>query len=912
MHLSRSETARVWCIVSVFIFFAALAATSSAAPPRAARSTNAVPPATWDAKRQGAFVVSACCDLKGRIWAGTEDKGVWCWGPSQRAAAEVQVPSPRPKAAEQLPILPKQKAADDVDPKSANSTAPPASQGWGWTNYTRQSTAGQPEKMGTGTSPNASSSRVARTGSEPVPVFSGLGDDNAYALCCDKLGRIWVGHLNHGVSVFDGKHWRNYDILAGPLGERVFAIKTCPVDGDVWIATSAGLTRYRVDADAWTYYTRADGLPSDQIQCLAFDKSGTLYAGTQCDGLAICVPTRSAAAGLQYKTWRVLAALAGLQDRPPPVPMGEGLPTNLLNDVLAARDGTIYVATTTGLALSRDKGRTWKFLRGWNWQAKAQGLYQPPPKERIAAAAAMARGRTLLSEDYVTCLAEDGDGYLWIGHRQKGCEVFDPRTGKCLGNAGPAAGRNSPAGDFASTLLSYPGGLLVGAYGAGLTCLPNPPATGASRAAGPSPARAEGTDSTAVAALPSAASPPMASELDAMRNEWTKAAPTHKRQPVVISIEDDWRTQGDWLGRYGRYWACLSAICSPNDYLWGAGWEPVHYAAQIGPHHTKGDSIRYWVHWLYTTNPRSLEMPPTYLHSRVVKGLTTWIQNRRQAEWDDHGEAYPMTHEGPDLYCTLKIPEGRYFLSLYDFNKDGHNGANRFRDYQVSIRLHDPNVALSDIGAFERQPELARARVRDFWGGVWKRFLVQGPTQITIRVSRAYSYNAILAGVMLDLVDEEPPPYFASLKEWKSKPAGRVKPSSAARGGSPESSSGAAAAPNAVSRLIDGLEDMKGQNRTQWALCSRRCCLAALRCGLQSQGDDAGASQPQDLQLPPKLKGTCQYHCNLFPDWEQGQIARGLSPARSVEKALRWDQRTFSFSGRGYGVLNTALKANLR
>jgi hypothetical protein len=179
-------------------------------------------------------------------------------------------------------------------------------------------------------------------------------------------------------------------------------------------------------------------------------------------------------------------------------------------------------------------------------------------------------------------------------------------------------------------------------------------------------------------------------------------------------------------------------------------------------------------------------------------------------------------------------------------------------------------------------------------------------------VSRAYSFNTILAGVMLDLVDEEPPPYFASLEEWKSKPTGRVKPSSAPRGGLPEPLSAAAIVPNAVSRLIDGLEDMKEQNPTQWALCSRRCYLAALRCGLQSKGDDADASQPQDLQLPPKLMGTCQYHCNLFPDWEQGQIARGLTPARNVEKALRWDERTFSFSGRGYGVLNTALKANLR
>lgn len=35
--------------------------------------------------------------------------------------------------------------------------------------------------------------------------LNGLGDNYVYALCCDRAGRIWAGHLNHGVSVFDGK-----------------------------------------------------------------------------------------------------------------------------------------------------------------------------------------------------------------------------------------------------------------------------------------------------------------------------------------------------------------------------------------------------------------------------------------------------------------------------------------------------------------------------------------------------------------------------------------------------------------------------------------------------------------------------------------------------------------------------------
>ncbi|MDR0522432.1 MAG: hypothetical protein LBH00_11355 [Planctomycetaceae bacterium] len=69
----------------------------------------------------------------------------------------------------------------------------------------------------------------------------GLGDDNGYALAVDRQNRLWVGHQYSGVSVFNGKKWQNDDVIDGPVGERIFDIQICPVDGDVWIATSAGL-----------------------------------------------------------------------------------------------------------------------------------------------------------------------------------------------------------------------------------------------------------------------------------------------------------------------------------------------------------------------------------------------------------------------------------------------------------------------------------------------------------------------------------------------------------------------------------------------------------------------------------------------------------------------------------------------
>lgn len=49
-------------------------------------------------------------------------------------------------------------------------------------------------------------------------------------------------------------------------------------------------------------------------------------------------------------------------------------------------------------------------------------------------------------------------------------------------------------------------------------------------------------------------------------------------------------------------------------------------------------------------------------------------------------------------------------------------------------------------------PPLAQTRVRDFWGGVHKQFIVQGPATYWLKVGRNYSFNTIVSSVMLDEV----------------------------------------------------------------------------------------------------------------------------------------------------------------
>jgi len=530
----------------------------------------------------------------------------------------------------------------------------------------------------------------------------GLGDDNAYAVAVDLQGRVWAGHLNHGVSVYNGAKWQNYEVvgglsnpnsLSGPLGERVFAIAVCPTDGDVWIASSCGLARYSAAKDAWSYYTRAEGLPSDQASAIAFDAEGNIFVGTQCDGIAM------ADAKDQYKSWRVV----GGPDRMPTDPLGEGLPTSLINDVLVAHDGTVYAATTTGLAWSQDKGRSWRYVRGKDWAEKVRGLYGGPPQSWSE------RPGGYLAEDYVTCLAEDEKGLIWIGHRQKGCELIDPAAGKAL--------KRLAEWKFVSRLVPTAGGPMIGSYGDGQE-LPKPlkPIAASSEAAVPP--------------LPAGAKPPTEEELRSLTSRVRALAAGSG--PDAAYLGEDWMTQGDWVGRYGRHFALLCSMNAPQtDHEISRGIPFYRVRGSLGPNCMRGDRLRHWVHWVRTDDPRSLYSP--------IIGI------RRQAEWDDHGEAYPITHEGPDIWATIEVPEGVHRISLYFFNKDGHSGVNRLREHLVELCGNSPKPPGVEPGRV-----LAHSRVEGFLGGVYKQFVVRGPATYRVKVAKNYSFNAICSAFLID------------------------------------------------------------------------------------------------------------------------------------------------------------------
>jgi ligand-binding sensor domain-containing protein len=274
--------------------------------------------------------------------------------------------------------------------------------------------------------------------------------------------------LNTGVSVFNGKDWKNYDVVDGPIGERIFDIEICPKDGDVWMATSAGLTRFRLSHD-WEHYTREDGLLEDQASVLAFKKDGTLIVGTQCHGLAIF--NRFAKGVYRHKRNITAPDRFGQNISPVPlVPSGNFFHSNLINDILVAQNAPdsksqgIWIATSTGLIKTNNDLTKFEFWRGKDYVDKVRGLWGGVPKDfKPALKEVMDQ---LLPEDYLTALVEDGVGQIYVGMRQNGFLISDPVSGRRWFVTQKGSGLTD---NFVTKIaILEDGNFLVGTYGGGV------------------------------------------------------------------------------------------------------------------------------------------------------------------------------------------------------------------------------------------------------------------------------------------------------------------------------------------------------------------------------------------------------------------------------------------------------------
>ena len=509
----------------------------------------------------------------------------------------------------------------------------------------------------------------------------------------ERGNQIWAGTARDGLEIWDGQTWNNVGVAEGLPSARVNDLALNVDNGDVWVATENGLCRWNDDG-GWS--VPAAELAHKQIVGVACAR-GIVWAATACDGLL-----KSADRGA---TWTQIPG-ASVQ---PNTATGTGLPSDVLNDVAVDELGQIWVATTTGLAKSKDDGQSWFYVRGADWEDNVKGSAEGL-KPTGADAPIEPPG-----EDWVQTVVPDKDGHVWLGFRQQGAEIRDIQTDELLFatrfNAGRVAG---PGNSWVRAIMPFNGGrAILGLFGGGLDSalkaeLPYPPPALET----PVKLKVPGAFDT----------------FDAAQIARTGTGETDNKG-ALWNI--DTRTRGDWVGRYGDSMAILNDSDYQRDVQSFAtvrlGWNALD------------DSIYTFTASLSSTDPDVLYNPA--LGTRQMHELNdgTWQTDK-----------YPLSFDGPNLWVEINVGAGAHRVSIYFYNSDGKgDGATRYRDYVLQLKAGTDN--LKDA---ENEPDLARCRVSDFQNGTYAAFAVAGPGRYWIRIGRNRSNVTKLSGIFIDRIGD--------------------------------------------------------------------------------------------------------------------------------------------------------------
>lgn len=190
------------------------------------------------------------------------------------------------------------------------------------------------------------------------------------ALYAARDGSLWIGTEGGGLLRYRDQQFRSYAVAGKPANEFIRAVYEDSV-GNVWVGSDQGL--FRVTGSALTRIDGKDGTPTIFVRSIAEDLQGRIWvAGTSL---------------LEFHGMTFVRAH----------PLPGGPSRNLVASVLAARDGTLWAGTLSGL-----------------WHLTASGTLQP-----LAGVSAP-----------VTILGENADGTLWAGTIGQGLFIY--RQGRLL------------------------------------------------------------------------------------------------------------------------------------------------------------------------------------------------------------------------------------------------------------------------------------------------------------------------------------------------------------------------------------------------------------------------------------------------------------------------------------------------
>ncbi|WP_321471818.1 two-component regulator propeller domain-containing protein [uncultured Paludibaculum sp.] len=237
------------------------------------------------------------------------------------------------------------------------------------------------------------------------------------AVLQDREGSLWIGLWGTGLARWVGRNeWEGWTRSDGLSGEHVWKMAR-DSRGLLWVATDNGLNQMRVDArtgqQSWRFWAEKDGLAGNKTRALALAPDGSVWTGSSPGGISRLDPKsgRISTYSLPHtpgsdRIWSLVfdragklwvATRAGLFSASPrngqavfeKQDLPEGDAGETVSAVLEDRQGRFWAAGTRGLA-RRENGVWKRFTAKDGLPSSATGF-----------------------------LAEDPDGSLWLGYRDR-------------------------------------------------------------------------------------------------------------------------------------------------------------------------------------------------------------------------------------------------------------------------------------------------------------------------------------------------------------------------------------------------------------------------------------------------------------------------------------------------------------
>ncbi len=237
--------------------------------------------------------------------------------------------------------------------------------------------------------------------SERLRAADGLPDDQLTSLVEDREGDLLVGTYGAGLVRLKATAFTAWGRRDGLPSDQVRAFAELP-GGGILVGTAAGIGRIGAGPASWL--TVRQGLTTDRIWSLRFDREGTLWVGT--DGGGVNRVVRGKVTALTTRT---------------------GFPSDQINVFLEDRSGAMWIGTEGGGLVRLAGGKQQVFRKadglgsdvvldlaegadGTLWIATYGGGLARMKDGRISS---LTR-KDGLADDQVTALSLDADGSLWI------------------------------------------------------------------------------------------------------------------------------------------------------------------------------------------------------------------------------------------------------------------------------------------------------------------------------------------------------------------------------------------------------------------------------------------------------------------------------------------------------------------